>query len=500
MRTHPARNRAIYPTTCRTTTRRNLVHTLTHIEPFSSAVLRRPLRPYQLPIARAIIDSVLQARGLTLAVMMPRQSGKNETAAHVEAFLLNTFRHVGGYLVKAAPTFRPQALNSLMRLHGLLESSHLAAVQREQGYILRLERARAVFCSAAPGANVVGATASILLEADEAQDIDEDKWNKDFAPMGASTNVTTVLWGTAWTAQTFLARTIRALRAAEARDQVRRVFTVSWQEVAAHVPAYGRYVRSEIERLGVDHPLILTQYGLQELEGAGGMFPPATRTLMQGTHSRQRAPTPGREYALLVDVAGGSEERLPDALLRAEQPRKDSTAVTIVEIARNDLGWPRFKVVERGYWTGKPHDELCSALVCLAERWAATRVVVDATGLGTGLAAFLGRALGARVLPFVFTASSKSTLGWRFLSLCNAGRFQDHADDGSPERAQFWREVAAADMQVLPGPGQCLRWGVADPTVHDDLLISAALCAALNVEDTAPYAGSQIVESNDAAA
>ncbi|NLG29540.1 MAG: hypothetical protein GX557_16650, partial [Chloroflexi bacterium] len=429
--------------------------------------------------------------------MMPRQSGKNETAAHVEALLLNACRRVGGCLVKAAPTFQPQALISLQRLEALLRRAPGAAAVRERGNTLRLDRARALFCSAAPGANVVGATANILLEADEAQDIDEDKWNKDFAPMGASANVTTVLWGTAWTGDTLLARTLRRLREAEVRDGVRRVFTVAWQEVAAEVPAYGRYVRGEIARLGRDHPLIRTQYGLEELTGAGGMFAAEVQAAMRGTHPRLQGPAPGGEYALLVDVAGGSEERLPDAQLRAEQPRKDSTAVTVVELTRDAQGWPTFRVVDRRYWTGRPQPELFGALTALAEHWAAARLVVDATGLGAGLAAFLQRALGERVLPWVFTARSKSDLGWRFLGLCGAGRFRDHADDGSPERHQFWREVAAADLQVLPGPGKLLRWGVSDPSVHDDLLVSAALCAALEDESGAPSVGSHVVEAED---
>ena len=474
-----------------------LLRRWTQPEHFGAEMLGRSLRPYQLPIACAIVDSVLQGRGLTLGVMMPRQSGKNEIAAHVEALLLHAFRRVGGCLVKAAPTYRPQALISRARLEALLGGKAWAPLVREAGAGLSLGRARALFLSAAPGANVVGATANILLEADEAQDIDEDKWNKAFTPMGASANVTTVLWGTAWTRETLLARTIRRLREAEARDGVRRVYTVSWQEVAAQVPAYGRYVRGEMARLGADHPLIVTQYGLQELSSAGGMFSAATQALMRGTHARQQAPTPGCAYALLVDVGGGAEERLPDALLRAEQPRRDSTALTVVEVGRDDLGWSTYRVVDRCLWTGWPQHALYGAIVALAERWSAGQVVVDATGLGAGLASFLGRTLGARVRPFTFTSVSKSDLGWRYLGLCNAGRFRDHLDDGSAEQRQFWREVAAADLQVLPGPGKLLRWGVADPTVHDDLLVSAALCATLEDEGGAAYAGSHVVEAEE---
>jgi len=485
--------------------RAKLVQALSDIETFSRVVLRRPLRGYQLSPARAIVASVLERRGLTFAVMMARQSGKNETAAQVEAFLLNYFRRRGGYLVKAAPTFRPQTVNSILRLMAVLEGSLLPPPARERGYILRVGRARALFLSASLQASVVGATANILLEADEAQDIDEAKWNKDFRPMGASSNVTTVLWGTAWTAGTLLARAMRSLRQAEERDGVRRVFITPWEAVAEAVPAYGAYVRGEIERLGPCHPLIRTQYNLEEIDGQGGMFPPATRTLMVGTHLRQRAPTEGREYAILLDVAGESEERLEGELLRAEEPRKDSTALTIVEVARSDLGtppaWigglPRFLVMDRYLWTGTPHYQLYGAIVHLAELWAPTRVIVDATGVGAGLVSFLRRALGERVLPFIFTLASKSDLGWGFLGICNSGRFLDHRDDGSPERGRFWRELAAAEHEIVQGPDKRMRWGVRDPALHDDLLISAALCALLDHQEPAPYVGSQIIEAED---
>ena len=411
--------------------------------------------------------------------------------------LLNLFRRRGGYLVKAAPTFRPQAMNSILRLLAVFEGSRLPPPVRESGHILRLDRARALFYSASPSANVVGATANILLEADEAQDIDEIKWNKDFRPMGASTNVTTVLWGTAWTSNTLLARTIRLLRWAQKRDQVRRVFIVPWQRVAAEVPAYGAYVRGEIERLGRQHPLVKTQYFLEEIDEAGGMFPASTRSLMQGGHARQRGPTEGRGYAILVDVAGEAEERVEGAALRVEQPRKDSTAVTIVEIVRHEMGLARFLVMDRYIWTGTPHHQLYGAVVHLAELWGATRVVVDATGVGAGLTSFLKRALGPRVEPFVFTARSKSDLGWGFLGICNSGRFLDYRDDGGPEWRQFWREVGAAESVVIEGPNKTMRWGVADPTIHDDLLVSAALCAVLDREGYRPYVPSQIVEAGD---
>ena len=50
---------------------------LADIRPFSRYVLGRSLRRYQLEPAEAILESVLHRRGLTFAVMMARQAGKN---------------------------------------------------------------------------------------------------------------------------------------------------------------------------------------------------------------------------------------------------------------------------------------------------------------------------------------------------------------------------------------------------------------------------------------
>ena len=89
---------------------------------FSRLVIERPLRPYQLEPARAILDSILNGRGLTFAVMMARQAGKNELSGQLEAYLLNLYQRQGGQIVKASPTFKPQTVNSLLRLCDRLDN------------------------------------------------------------------------------------------------------------------------------------------------------------------------------------------------------------------------------------------------------------------------------------------------------------------------------------------------------------------------------------------
>lgn len=480
----------------RTLRLRALSHILRRIDLFSRHILARPLRAYQLAPARAIVDSVLRGRGLTFAVMMSRQAGKNELSAQVEAYLLALYSRVGGALVKAAPTFAPQAVVSMERLAALLENPLTKGrAIREHGNTLTLGKARAMFLSAHPEANVVGQTASILLECDEAQDVDPDKWDKDFAPMGASANVTTVFYGTAWTRHTLLARVIRELRAQEARDGNRRVFLVPADVVAAELPAYAAHVEKEVARLGRMHPLIHTQYFLEELDAGAGMFPPERRALMQGSHPPHLSPQPDCAYAFLLDFGGpaapapreGSGDSIGEAEERASD--HDATALTIVAIDADDaVSLPVYRVVHRRVWVGVDHRTLYGQIRALAEAWNPAAIVADATGVGAGLTDLLRSALGERVIPVVFTAVKKSDIGWRFMAACDAGRFRDHSPcTGDPQaapleaqRRAFWAQVEAAEVEYLPGPGQRIRWGVPESAGHDDLLVSAALCVVLD--------------------
>jgi len=484
---------------------------LSDIRLFSKIVVCRELRRYQLEPARAIVDSVLNRKGMTFAVVMSRQAGKNELSAQIEAYLMNLYLQVrGSSLVKASPTYQPQASNSKIRLVDALSNPwNQHFLKGQEGYIVRLGRCRCFFFSAHPTSNVVGATANVLLECDEAQDVDEAKWNKDFAPMAASTNATTVFYGTVWTSRTMLAKAVRALREAEAIDGVQRVFYVPWQRVAAEVPTYGTYVRNEIRRLGRNHPIVRTQYFLEELEGGGRLFPPERVAHMHGTHDRQREPAEGGTvYAMTVDVAGEDEE-LEGQELRHAKPRKDSTAVTMFRVDLRTcedplIGFPRYEVVNRWWWTGRPHADLYAVLVDLAETWNVAYMVVDATGVGSKLTEYLCARLGSIedeypgvVIPFVFTGTSKSQLAWDFLAVIGTGRYKDYAEDAEPDTEQFWREVECCTFEVLPGPGKRMRWGVDDPAIHDDFCISAALVAVLDGVEWVEEVESVIIDAPD---
>jgi len=465
------------------------------------------LRYYQEEVALAIVNSIIKRQGLTFVVIYPRQSGKNELQAQIEAYLLSLFCTLDAEIVKVSPTWKPQSLNAMRRLERVLERCLVTGDtdpgwSKESGYIYRVGGARIYFLSGQPSANIVGATASTLLQCDEAQDVLVSKWDKEISPMAASTNATRVFWGTAWTSTTLLAREKRAALESEKLDGLKRVFHIDANRVTEELPEYGVFVESEIAKLGRNHPFIKTQYFSQEIESESGMFPPVRQALMQGDHPPLDAPEPGSLYAFLIDVAGEDEGamHIQDALQLSfdflTNPARDSTALTIVEIdlatLSDDLiAAPTYFVRQRALWTGVRHTMLYARIKALVELWEPRYMVIDATGVGAGISSFFANAYPSKVLPYTFNAATKSKLGWDFLAVIETGRFKDHirAEAGAyPDQEAFWLQVRHVQMEIAPGPNRRMKWSVPesarDPStgelVHDDLLISAALCAQLD--------------------
>ena len=129
------------------------------------------LRSYQRQVIESIANSVFKGLGLSFVVMFPRQSGKNELQAQLESYLLLNLSLSGAEMIKVSPTWRPQSLNAMHRLETILKKGQVTRVmwEKDSGYIYRIGQARVTFLSGEPQAHIVGATASTLLEVDEAQ-------------------------------------------------------------------------------------------------------------------------------------------------------------------------------------------------------------------------------------------------------------------------------------------------------------------------------------------
>jgi hypothetical protein len=147
-------------------------------------------------------------------------------------------------------------------------------------------------------------------------------------------------------------------------------------------------------------------------------------------------------------------------------------------VSYNELHLPVVKVVHQEWWTGMAHHEQYAATVALVERWNVRALVIDATGLGAGLASLLTARLGeTRVRQFLFTRPSKSRLVYQMLGLINGGRLQLYTDEAAPSqlREECWQQLRHARYR-LPAP-EIIDMYVNPADGHDDFLISLALLA-----------------------
>jgi len=446
--------------------------------------IHRP-RPYQEAAIRSIYNSILHQTGDQYTLLFPRQSGKNEVSCMIEFALLMRFSFGDFQIVKAAPSFRPQAVNSLARLKTRFEQAKRLKRFLRHPYpdTLSFRHASAHFVSASRDASQVGLTASLLLECDEAQDVDLDVWDTRFLPMTASTNAVVVYYGTPWTSETLLYR--------EHFSPENHRILVDWETVAESIPAYGDFVRKQIARLTTGSPIIQTQYLNQFLDyNVSPLLTKTAQSRMKGRHDPQREVKPGQRTIMCLDVAS---TQLIEAAA-APDPRVDSSAAVVFGVKEDEDGTRRYDIIARHGWQLPTQPILVAAVKDLYQRFAPSHILVDVTGLGAGLFLVL-EALGLPVLPITITSTVKSRMGFGLIGLAEAGRLRDYRHTpGDPHQAAFWAQVAAAELELLDSR-RC-KWGVKNQRIHDDQLVAAAMIIEA---ETLPLrdASSFVIEAHD---
>jgi hypothetical protein len=325
--------------------------------------------------------------------------------------------------------------------------------------------------------------------------------------MRAAHNATAVYLGTVRTTSDFLWVKKGELEAAEAADGARRVFLVGPEEVCAANPAYAVFLAEQVRRYGRRHPIVAAEYFLEPFDGASGLFPPWRAVLMNGDHLRQRDPRRDEVYVAAVDLAGGDEAAADPGAIgdRLANPDRDFSVATICRVvpASEAAGaGPVYEAVDvftdqgsRHFQAAPGQSGLADRLLAYLRHWNPAHTIIDATGVGQGLADWLGERLGrGRLTALTLSAPAKARLGSDFLALIDTGRFKYWVgDEDTPLSDGWWfRQQAAACAYSLVSGGRFdrdLRWGVpaaarvvtpnGSELIHDDRLLSAALVAEL---------------------
>lgn len=473
-----------------------------HFETFTARGGGIHMRRYQLSAANAIIDSVINNKGLSFVVIFPRQSGKDELISNLLAFLCLLYAHRDKGIVVANPTYKPQTINAILRFEKRLQTNLLTRLfwSKRSDFMRMIGECIVSFLSGDASANVVGAVASLLLVINEAQDIEPGLYDKRFAPMVASTNATRVFAGTTWTSKTLLAREMRAGIEAQKLDGIQRVFLYTADDVRKRIADYGIFVDGEVAKLGRQHPLIKTQYYCEEIDAIANMFNAGRLALIQAPTIQNAQPEHGHTYCITIDVGGQDEAMLE--LDGMSNPGRDYVQVDVIDVDMSSLelmGKPAYHVVKRLEWHGQNHVHIFGALKAIAQTWNMLYMVIDATGVGEGLWGMCSNRWRERVIPVKFTQQTKSEIGYAFLGIVDTGRFRDHCHTEAVHE-----QYENCTSEVLIGPAKTMRWGVKDGTrgptgelIHDDCITADSLVSELDKLEWYVSSETAIIEQPD---
>lgn len=478
---------------------------LRSIERFSAGVVGVELRQYQAEPLEAIIESIKEQAGLEFLLIFPRQSGKNEAAAILIVYLLNLFQRISGTIIFAA--IGDGIGRMIGRVEDRLDNKWNADkwTKRTSPPGRALQRYGCDFLSSHPQAAARGATATHLLIVDEMQDQSRTHLEAVFEPMRAANNATAVYMGTVRTDHDALWKKRAELLALQETDGRRRVFFVLPDRVIAENPAYGEFLKNKIARFGRNHPIIASEYFLEPISQADRLLPRRRIQLLTGTEPRQAEPKKSAIYVALIDV-GGQDEAATTITAELDNPHRDHTTVTIVEI-NVDKDQPRYQAADVFCDVGSRHFQqfpgksaLSAQIKTFLQHWNVIHTVIDGTGVGEGLADWLSVQFSAdHVTIFKFSKLSKAALGSSLIALIETHRLRyfterDETGQIQAESAEWWFiKQCEACRYTLPEGGEFdrhLRWGVpaahqtetAAGTVptHDDRLLSLALIAIVD--------------------
>lgn len=244
-------------------------------------LMEKRFYPYQVALARRIVESLLLHDGDVVTSLMSRQAGKTETIGGVSAALclalpllakqfphdwrLNITDDQGNYrgferglqIGIYAPKLEQSEItfNRIKRAFETKNGKRLLAemhvsFEENNGNTLAFSNGSRVLCqSASKQSEIEGATHHLLI-AEEAQDIDDLKMRKSLHPMVASTMGTIVKIGTASVRKCDFYNAIQTNRREELMTKKRNHFFFPWTVCAKYNSLYQKYIEGEKRKIG----------------------------------------------------------------------------------------------------------------------------------------------------------------------------------------------------------------------------------------------------------
>lgn len=461
---------------------------------FMHVLVGHELHPYQKPLARRIMESVIIGDGEEITALAARQSGKSETVADTVVTLmimlpilaklypdlLGKFKD-GLWVGLFAPT-EGQAETLFSRTVTRLTSERAQEILGDPEIddsaakvpgvtkMVRLKKlgSTMTMMTANPRAKIESKSFHLVV-IDECQEADDFIVNKSIAPMMAYYAGTMVKTGTPTTSKNNFYKSIQLNKRRQTNKKARQNhYQWDWREVAKVNADYATHIRKEMLRIGEDSDEFQMSYNCKWLLERG-MF--VTSSIMDdlGDTSQQIV----KAYHATPVVVGIDPAR-----------KMDSTVVTVVWVdwdRPDEFGFFEHRILNWLELQGDDWEEQYYLIVNFLANYDVLAVGVDANGVGDAVAQRLKILLPrSEVVPVTSSQSEQSRRFKHLLQLIQRRSL------GWPAHAKtrqlrvwkrFYQQMTDAEIQYK-GPNFMVS-APDEAYAHDDFVDSLAIACSL---------------------
>jgi hypothetical protein len=468
---------------------------------FMKVLVGHELHPYQAPLARRLIESVIINDGEEITALASRQSGKSETIANTVATLMVILPRLAkmypellgkfgdGIMVGMFAPVQSQVetlygrtvsrLTSEAALDVLGDPEIDDMVAKTPGVVrnIRLKNSGSslMMMTANPRAKIESKSFHLII-IDECQEADDFVVAKSISPMGAYYNATMVKTGTPTTHKNNFYKAIQFNRRRQtSRNAKQNHFQWDWKDVAKVNPNYEKFIKKEMLRISEDSDEFQLSYNCKWLLERG-MF--VTSSIMD-------------------DLGDTSQEivkswhRSPVVVGIDPARKMDSTVVTVVWVdwdRPDEYGYYDHRVLNWLEMQGDDWEEQYFQIQQFLASYDVLAIGIDANGVGDAVAGRLKILMPrAEVIP-VTSSPTEQSKRWKHLQALIQRQMVSWPSHAKTRRLRIWKkfyqQMTDAEVQYK-GP----NFLVAAPDevhAHDDFVDSLSLACSLTQELVMP--------------
>ena len=468
---------------------------------FMVALVGHDLHPYQKPLARRIIESVIIGDGKEITALASRQSGKSETVADTVATLmvllprlaklypdlLGQFKD-GIWVGLFAPTegqaetlfgrtvtrlTSETAINILGDPEIDDEAKRIGGVTRQ--IKLKNSGSTITMMTANPRAKIESKSFHLIV-IDECQEADDFVVAKSISPMLAYYAGTMVKTGTPTTSKNNFYKAIQLnKRIQTGRGQRQNHFQWDWREVAKVNPKYHKFIKQEMLRIGEESDEFQMSYNCKWLLERG-MFVTSAAMDDLGDTSQELV----KVWVKTPVVVGIDPAR-----------KMDSTVVTVVWVdwdRPDEFGYYDHRILNWLELQGEDWEEQYYQIMAFLANYDVLAIGVDANGVGDAVAQRLKVLMPRAEVVAVTSSQSEQSSRFKHLLQLIQRRMLSYPAHAKTRRLRVWKrfyqQMTDAEIQYK-GP----NFMVAAPEenyAHDDYVDSLAIACSLTKELTMP--------------